>query len=57
MGSEYVERLGEDVVVDEASVDGETSHHEDYVATAKKYLENFRIFDFLFQDSFLVDHV
>ena len=34
--AEDVDRLGEDVVVDEAGVDGEQTHHQDDVATAEE---------------------
>ena len=41
-----VDRLGEDVVVDEAGVDGENRHQENQVTTTEKDLPNFRV-DFL----------
>ena len=34
-GTKYVERFGEDIVVDESSVDGEQTHQEDDVTTIK----------------------
>ena len=42
VGAKDVERFCKDVIVDEASVDGEATHHEDYVPSSKKYTEYFR---------------
>lgn len=39
-GAEHVEGLGEAVVVDEASVDGEESHQQDDVAPAEHHGEH-----------------
>lgn len=41
--SEHVERLGEDVVVDDAGVDWEHAHEKDDVATTKEHVENLKI--------------
>ena len=40
MRSKDVERLGEDVVVDEAGVDGEERHQEDDVSAAEEDVED-----------------
>ena len=54
MGAEDVEGLGEDVIVDEAGVDGEASHHGDDVPTSKEDLEDLRSFSFRLQHSLLI---
>ena len=51
--AENVEGLGEDVVVDEAGVDGEASHHGDDVTTSKEDLEDLRSLGFRLQHSLL----
>ena len=56
MGAEYVEGFSEDVVVDETSIDRAAAHHQDDVATTKKYLEDLRILDFLLQSFLLQNH-
>ena len=48
-----IERLSEDVIVYEASVNGEASHHEDNVPSSKKYLKYFRRFCLLLKVSLL----
>ena len=56
MGAKDVEALGEDIVVDEPSVDGPDAHHEDDVATSKEDLEDLRAVDVLLQLLLLDDH-
>ena len=54
MGAEDVEGLGEDVIVDEASVDGEAAHHGDDVPSSKEDLEDLRPLSFRLQHSLLI---
>ena len=49
MGAEDVEALWEDVIVDEASVDGPDAHHEDDVAPSEEDLEDLRAVNVLLQ--------
>ena len=53
MGAENVERLGENVIVDETGVDGEATHHGNYVTTSKKDLEDLRTLSLRLQHSLL----
>ena len=54
MRAENVEGLGKDVIVDEAGVDGEASHHGDNVPTPKEDLEDLRPLSFGLQHSLLI---
>ena len=40
MTTKYVEGLGENVIVNEARVDGKEAHHGDSIAPTKKDVEN-----------------
>ena len=53
VGAENVERLGKNVIVDETGVDGEATHHGNYVATSKKDLEDLRTLSLRLQHSLL----
>ena len=53
MRAENIEGLGENVIVDEAGVDGEASHHGDDVTTSKEDLEDLRSLGFRLQHSLL----
>ncbi len=49
MWSEDVERFGEDVIVDEAGVDGEEGHGQDDVSAAEKDVENLALRSHFFE--------
>ena len=57
MRAKDVEALGEDVIVDEAGVDGTHTHHEDNIATTKEDFKDLRAVDIFLQLVLLDYHV